>query len=405
MPVASYTRAIDTPDTARAPWQRRPRIRLGVRGKSTALAAAVVTVALGVAAAAMLLMLHNSNSSALHRATGRQAYQIATALGRAGLGGVDRDDLAPGAGVDITQVLDERGTVVASSPGAPTTPAVRPETGRSERGGTSNGTGKPQRIIDDVRLPGYSGEFSASVRSATHQGQRFTVVALDRADGIRGTEWTTAMIIAIELPVVVAAAATAVYLLVGNALRPVSRITTQVGDIGSDQLDRRVPVPAATDEIHTLATMMNDMLDRLQTSRDAQLRFVADASHELRSPLTTVVGLLDLATDVDRDVDLRTVRTILLPEAQRMQRMVDDLLLLARRREGVVLAHHHRRPRRHRRERTHASAKPPRSRRAGAAAAHTGHRRRRHADPGTAQSHRQRSPSHALDDMADHDHR
>ena len=75
---------------------------------------------------------------------------------------------------------------------------------------------------------------------------------------------------------------------------------------------------------------MNAMLERLERSHDSHLRFVGDASHELRSPLTTIVGLLDLADCTATPVDTETVRTILLPEARRMQHMVEDLLLLAR---------------------------------------------------------------------------
>lgn len=84
---------------------------------------------------------------------------------------------------------------------------------------------------------------------------------------------------------------------------------------------------------------MNSMLERLEQSRAAQLRFVGDASHEMRSPLTTVVGLLDLADDTDSPIDVRTLRTLLLPEARRLQNMVDDLLLLARSDEHVVPLH------------------------------------------------------------------
>ena len=306
----------------------RTRVRLrvgryGVRKQLTIVAAVVLVVALLLSGALMLLMLHRENTEQMFRATGRQAYQIATAVNRGGVSAVDPDDLTPGAGIDITQVIDEQGHVVAASPGAPTVPI--------KVDGHTRGGGEPQaRYADHVTVPGYGDDYCATAMTADYSDHTYTVVALDKASGVRGSEWTTATLMAIEFPVIVALGAGAVYLLVGRSLRPVSRITRQANEITSTELEHRVTVPAADDEIRTLAITMNSMLARLERGRDSQLRFVGDASHELRSPLTTVVGLLDLADHTSSPVDLETVRTILLPEARRMQRMAEDLLLLAR---------------------------------------------------------------------------
>ncbi|WAC54423.1 sensor histidine kinase [Gordonia sp. SL306] len=295
------------------------RRRGGVRAQSTIIAAAVVTLALAVGGMAMLFMLHRANNEAMYRSTGRQAYQIASAIDRSGIPGVDTDDLAPGAGVDVIQVIDASGRVVRSSPGAPSRPII-----------SVDQAPHTYRYFDNIEISGFAGEFCATAVGAEHDDEYYTVLALDRATGVRHSEWVTGIILAAEIPLLVVVAAGAVYLLVGRSLRPVSRITKRVNEITATALGQRVPVPSADDEITTLATTMNDMLSRLENARDAQLRFVADASHELRSPLTTIVGILDLADDTDSAVDLPTVRTILLPEAKRMQVMVDDLLMLAR---------------------------------------------------------------------------
>ncbi|MGC5248588.1 sensor histidine kinase [Gordonia sp. DT219] len=306
--------------------RRWPVTRWGVRVQSTLIAAVVVAVALGLGGGLSLYLLHRANTDAMYRSTARQAYQIATAITHGGVDAVDSDDLAPGAGVDVMQVLDEYGRVVAASPGAPST-AIR-LTGYVPPG---TGDDPPAPVYaDGVRIPGFRDEYCATEVLASYAGRRFAVIALDRATGIRSSEWTAAAIMAIELPIIAALGAAAVYLLVGRSLRPVSRISRRVDEIGASRLDQRVPVPAAHDEIHALALTMNGMLARLESSREAQLGFVGDASHELRSPLTTVVGLLDLADDTRTPIDLDTVRTVLLPEARRMQRIVDDLLLLAR---------------------------------------------------------------------------
>lgn len=291
----------------------------GVRARTAAIAAVAAALALVLGGAVMLLMLHQSNNRSMYATASARTEQIARTIEADGVGALGTADLAPGKGVDFTQVVDQSGNVAAASAGAPTTPIVD--------GSTPEGT---YRYRSDVTVPGHPGKFCASTLSAEHDEQYFTVIAVVAAGGLRRSELTTAAILAIELPVIVAFSACAAYWLVGRALAPVSRIITQANEITGTALERRVPVPAAHDELRTLATSMNSMLARLENSHDAQMRFVGDASHELRSPLTTVVGLLDLADDTDSPLDLPTVRTILLPEARRMQTMVDDLLLLAR---------------------------------------------------------------------------
>ncbi|RPA57346.1 sensor histidine kinase [Gordonia oryzae] len=312
-----------------------PTTRWGVRVQSALIAAVVVAAALGIGGIVTLFMLHRANTDAMYRSTAWQAHQISTAISHGGPAAVDSDDLAPGAGVDVIQVLDAQGYVVTASPGAPSE-AVR-LAGYQSAESRVPADDSPV-YADDVYIPGFRGEYCATAVSTSYAGQRYTVVALDRATGIRSSEWTMAAIMAIELPIIVAVGAAAVYVLVGRSLRPVSRIARRVDEISATRLGQRVPVPDAHDEIRELALTMNGMLSRLESNHDAQLRFVGDASHELRSPLTTVVGLLDLADDTRSAIDVQTVRAVLLPEARRMQHIVDDLLLLARADEsGMVV--------------------------------------------------------------------
>ena len=126
------------------------------------------------------------------------------------------------------------------------------------------------------------------------------------------------------------------YYFVGRVLRPVEAIRRRVADITGGDLTQRVPVPATGDEIATLAATMNQMLGRIEDARGQQLRFVNDASHELNSPLTTLVGLLDLARVKGQPIDPDTIDAVMMPEAIRLQTMVADLLLLARADESGV---------------------------------------------------------------------
>ena len=121
---------------------------------------------------------------------------------------------------------------------------------------------------------------------------------------------TTSLTLAI--PVVVTVLGFLVWWLTGRVLRPVESIRSEVASIQGTELHRRVPVPGSYDEISRLARTMNEMLDRVEHAIDQQRRFVADASHELRSPLTRIRSDLEvgIAYPHTRDPD-STYRSLL----------------------------------------------------------------------------------------------
>jgi len=130
------------------------------------------------------------------------------------------------------------------------------------------------------------------------------------------------------------------WLIAGRGLAPVEEITASANAIavgtGGVNFSRRVDVPETGDELHRLATTFNAMLDRIEDAFRTQQRFVADASHELRSPLTAVRGNVDVLLrqlTSGRPVptehiveDLQVVQR----ESGRMSRLIEDLLTLAR---------------------------------------------------------------------------
>jgi signal transduction histidine kinase len=128
------------------------------------------------------------------------------------------------------------------------------------------------------------------------------------------------------------------WLLARSALRPVTVMTETAGAIAhSRRLDRRVPAPARGDELGQLAGTFNEMLDSLEGAYRAQQRFVADASHELRAPLTAIQGNLEL---LERQTNMppeeqREAVSEARQEAHRLARLVADLLALARADAGV----------------------------------------------------------------------
>jgi len=115
----------------------------------------------------------------------------------------------------------------------------------------------------------------------------------------------------------------------GRALQPVEAIRQEVEAIGAEDLHRRVPAPDTADEIGRLARTMNAMLVRLDDATERQRRFVADASHELRSPLTGIRARLEVDLAYPEGADWRATERDVLEDAVRLQHLVDDLLALA----------------------------------------------------------------------------
>jgi signal transduction histidine kinase len=141
-------------------------------------------------------------------------------------------------------------------------------------------------------------------------------------------------------PVLFLLSALLVWLLVGRALKPVTRIRQAVTDITSADLARRVPDPGTADEIGHLARTMNDMLDRLESSVLRQRRFVADASHELRTPLTAIRTTLDVALAHADHAPWPAVATRALDQTHRLERLIQDLLVLAKSDENAAQRPH-----------------------------------------------------------------
>ena len=131
-------------------------------------------------------------------------------------------------------------------------------------------------------------------------------------------------------PLLIAVVGATTWLVVGRALRPVEAIRTEVEGITAHGLDRRVPEPSVNDEIGRLARTMNSMLARLEASTTRERRFVADASHELRSPLTAIRAQLEVDLAHVGGADWQATERDVLTETMRLQRLVDDLLVLAR---------------------------------------------------------------------------
>lgn len=119
--------------------------------------------------------------------------------------------------------------------------------------------------------------------------------------------------------------------LAGRALRPIDRLGLAAASIGGDDLDRRVPVPPTGDEAARLAQTLNRLLERISTSVGKERAFLADASHELRTPVAVLRAELEVALrSPSTPPSARLVLESMNEEAGRLSRLTDDLLVLAR---------------------------------------------------------------------------
>lgn len=230
------------------------------------------------------------------------------------------DELEPVGKDAIVQVLTADGRVLRWSPAADAAPLLDPgERARAVDGEVSFTTdvrGKRTRVLATA-VPHGAGPLLVVVGSGTDVAD----VAVERAE----------FAILVGGPAAVLLAGFGAWLLAGAALRPVERMRRQAAEISERDLDRRLDVPASRDEVAALGATMNAVLARLQEALHRERGFVADAGHELRTPLAILRAELELAARPGRS------RAALVEaieraggEADRLIRLAEDLLLLAR---------------------------------------------------------------------------
>ena len=338
MAVSGFTSLTRSRPPFRLPLRVKPRRRLrplrrwllaSVRARTTALSMLVVAAALAVCAVSLVVIVSRSLVRNVDETNMTRAEDVAA---RARAGTLGRIIPVSGGASDksvFIQVVDQAGSVVASSENYLDPNAfiyVYPEDGAHHRilfqhtvHGPPLAPGANFRVLV---LTGQTPGGPANVIVATEMAQaEETVHELRRA-------------LAYGAPGVLLLAGLLVWLLVGRALRPVEVIRAQVAAItGTASLDRRLAEPPVDDEIGRLAQTMNAMLDRLHRSAERQRRFVADASHELRSPLASSRAQLEVALSHPAASDWEVTATDLLSENTRMERLVNDLLFLARNEE------------------------------------------------------------------------
>jgi two-component system, OmpR family, sensor kinase len=232
----------------------------------------------------------------------------------------------------LAQVLDGGGRVLASSAGLEKRPLV------------------PAPVL--ARLADGPVTFEQPFSSEAGERVRVRAVAVTRPNGryvvVVGSSLATTEAALDRVRTAAAVAGVAVvllaslgaWLLAGAALRPVERLRAAVAAVPPDQPGRALQVPETHDELAALARTMNQLLGRISQALERERRLIADASHELRSPLTVLRTELELANQPARSrAELAESVSHAAAEADRVARLADDLLFLARTDQGGPVVH------------------------------------------------------------------
>ncbi|GGY48477.1 sensor histidine kinase [Streptomyces djakartensis] len=320
------------------------RLFASVRARAALGATLVVAVALVAAGAAVLLSLRSN----LIGEAGAQAEQSARSVASELAAGTPYGELSGLDGDDgPVQILDEDKRLVAASENlekisGTDSDQVKPQAAVARRGDDDDDDPDEH---DEALEPGeIAGKSVFSNGAATIDGEaedyRFAAVAVETQDRGRlkvyagsplaaehGAVRTALSVMLIGFPLLLGVVAGVTWLVTRRALRPVEGIRREMAAIThSEDLARRVPEPDTHDEIARLASTTNETLAALETSVERQRRFVADASHELRSPIASLRTQLEVAAAHPELLDLDGA----VEDTVRLQRLAADLLLLAR---------------------------------------------------------------------------
>ncbi|MGW0481972.1 sensor histidine kinase [Nonomuraea sp. NPDC003214] len=293
-------------------WWRRQ----GLRFRLTAVAAAVLALALAVSASVLLSVLDRALVSTVDDSTRQQAQTVRVHADA----GTLTSPITTHDGT-IVQVLDAGGRITHVTYGAD---RLVPLLGAAARREALAGG---QAVFVDGRPYAIPGPLRVVVLRAD-RGQ--TVIAARPVAEIQTSIGTAGRVLLVGTPLLVVLLAVASWMIIGRTLRPISALRRGAADITHTARSRRLPVPESRDEVHSLATTLNDMLGRLEEAEQRQRALVSDAAHELRSPLASIRLQLEVALGHPEGQDWRETAEGVLEDTLRLHRLAEDLLALAR---------------------------------------------------------------------------
>jgi signal transduction histidine kinase len=297
---------------------RARRFTGSVRVRTTLAATLIVAITLSVGSAILISRFRASLDN------NRRSAAVALASDISSLASTGRLpptlDL-PNQDATYAQVIDSSGNVLAASANIAGKPALAPP--------VAPGSKTTFRRVAHSPVDSDVPEMLVVMPAGTSTG-RLTVLTGYSLVGNDFAVHDIKLGLFIGLPLLLIVVAGTAWVIVGWALRPIEAIRSEASEITSLGLNRRLPEPASGDEIARLTATMNVMLDRLEASHYKQQAFVADASHELRSPLASLRAQLEIGLAGGAATDWEATVAGALAEEARIEAMVRDLLLLAR---------------------------------------------------------------------------
>jgi signal transduction histidine kinase len=294
--------------------------RVPIRLRLTVVFALAMVIVLVGAGAFVYVRLKSDLDESIRAGLDERATAVArSGSASAGASGDTEEGFAQliGPGGRVVDSIGARGTVVLT----------RAELERARRG----------TVLLDRRVPGVEG----TARVLARRARRAQVVAVGRS--LQDRDETLSGLVtsfAVGGPVAVVLASALGYLLAAAGLRPVEAMRRRASEVSLGRPDERLPLPAAHDEIRRLGETLNEMLDRLERSFERERRFVADAGHELRTPIAVVKTELEGALrSGDYGPRVREALSGAVEECDHLAQLADDLLVVARSAEGQLPLH------------------------------------------------------------------
>jgi two-component system, OmpR family, sensor kinase len=192
-------------------------------------------------------------------------------------------------------------------------------------------------FVERNDLPGAEEPARLLAAPVRAEGRELIVVVAATLDDRDDALSSLAKVLLIGGPIALLLASLAGYAAATAALRPVDRMRRRATEISGGEVDERLPVPEAEDELRRLGETLNGMLERLEGALERERRFVDDASHELRTPLALHKTELELALRHSRDAaELRAAIASAIEEVDRLIGLAEDLLVVARSEDGGI---------------------------------------------------------------------
>jgi two-component system OmpR family sensor kinase len=288
------------------------RLRLTV-----AFAATMAVVLVGAGLFVYLRLKSDLDESVTAGLAARATAVLAASSASAGAAGGVEEGFA--------QLLSADGRVLDSAGGIRGEAFSRAELRRAAAG---------EEILLERGVPGIEG--TARVLAKGDRGAKVVIVgqSLDDRDETLGNLVTS---FALGGPIAVVVASLLGYALAAVGLQPVEAMRRRAQEVSLNREDERLPLPSAHDEIRRLGETLNEMLDRLGRSFERERRFVADASHELRTPVAVIRAELEGALRAGgHDPEVREALIASVEECDHLAQLAEDLLIVARTGEGEL---------------------------------------------------------------------